>query len=73
MNNLPPTIHILGCSWSRNGTSKHYPFEENITLAWPEMLALDTDHKYRFRNWSMNGNSNNLIPVSYTHLRAHET
>ena len=61
MNNLPPTIHILGCSWSRNSVGKHYPFENNKTLCWPEMLALDMEHKYRLRNWSMNGNSNNLI------------
>ena len=61
MNDLPTTIHILGCSWSRNSVCKHYPWKENKTLSWSEMLALDMNQKYKFRNWSMNGNSNNLI------------
>ena len=30
-------------------------------MSWSEMLALDMKHEYRVRNWSMNGNSNNMI------------
>lgn len=61
MSDLQPTINVLGCSWSRNGCSDAYPFQLNHTLSWSEMLALDMNHGYRVRNWSMNGNSNNMI------------
>lgn len=61
MSKLPPVINVLGCSWSRNGCSNVYPFKMNHTMSWSEMLALDMKHEYRVRNWSMNGNSNNMI------------
>lgn len=62
MTELVPVIHVLGCSWSRNGCNNStYTFVDNQTLSWPEMLQVDLGKQYRIRNWSMNGNSNNMI------------
>ena len=58
---LPPILHVLGCSWSRNSVYQNYPFVENKTLSWPELLQLDVGNNYRVRNWGMKGGSNSLI------------
>lgn len=53
-------IIVIGCSFSKNGACPEYPFEENHTLSWPEMLALDLPDN-RVVSYAQTGFSNAMI------------
>lgn len=54
-------IVVIGCSFSRDSTFQEYPWQNDVTFCWPELLAYDLNNDYEILNYGIHGTSNYAI------------